>query len=132
MQAVIRPSEALVGDPNMGWLQVIARCKPGVRDEQVRAEMQVLGQQSVTAHCSSRKARVTVAPGAFLNSPQIMSQGVLAGGVLLLAVSLVLLVACSNVANMLLAARLAWRWRKRPPACSWPPFRRTPVRFSST
>ena len=103
MQALTRPGEPLIQDSNTGWIQVFARKRNGIADAQMRAEMVVLGQQSLAAHGSSLKATVTVSPGAFLNYPMVMHDGLPVAAILFLAVSLVLLVACANVANMLLA-----------------------------
>jgi putative ABC transport system permease protein len=103
MQAVTRAGEPLIADANAGWLQVIGRLKPGVTDAALRAELQVLAQQAVTAHAPQRQATVTIAPGAFLNYPDVMQGSVPVLAILFLAVSLVLVVACANVANMLLA-----------------------------
>ena len=73
MQAMTRAGEPLIADANAGWLQVIGRIKPGVADAAMYAELQVLGQQAVMAHAPKRTATVTVAPGAFLNYPDVMS-----------------------------------------------------------
>jgi macrolide transport system ATP-binding/permease protein len=111
MQALTRPGESLITDPNAGWLQMIGRRKPGFTDAEMTSEMTILGQQSLLEHGSKRTARVTVVPGAFLNDPTVGSEALPVARILFLAISLVLVVACANVANMLLARGLS-RWRE--------------------
>jgi putative ABC transport system permease protein len=107
MQAMTRAGEPLISNPNAGWLQVFARLKPGTTDASLRAELEVLGQQAVTSHTPGNIASVIVSPAAFLNYPDIMRGSLPVLAVLFLAVSLVLLVACANVANMLVARGFA-------------------------
>lgn len=108
MQALTRPGEVLIDDPNRAWVQIIARRRPNASDEEMQAEMAVIAQASLADH-STRRANVSVEPGAFLNFPKIKSAAAPIVTILFLAVSLVLIVACANVANMLLARGLARR-----------------------
>jgi macrolide transport system ATP-binding/permease protein len=103
MHVVTRPDERVFENPNFGWLQMFARRRPAVSDGTMQAELEVLGQLSLTPHAPARTAIVTVAPAAFLNYASIMTVALPIASVLLLTVSLVLLIACANVANMLLA-----------------------------
>jgi predicted permease len=67
------------------------------------AEMQVVGAQAVTAHDNRKHAAVSIAPGALFNYPEVMRNSVPILSVMFAVVSLVLLVACANVGNMLIA-----------------------------
>jgi putative ABC transport system permease protein len=109
MQALTRPGEPLVTDPRAGWLNLIGRRKQDAADQEVQSEMAVLAQQAVRVHSPRSSARVIVAAGAFFNYPFIFEDGTPVAAIVFLAVSLVLLVACANVANMLLARGLARR-----------------------
>ena len=103
MQRITRAGESLVDDPNAGFIEIFARKKPGVSDSTMLAEMQVLGQQAVAAHAPAMRSAVLLAPGAMFNYPEVMRNSVPVLAILFTVVSLVLLVACANVANMLVA-----------------------------
>ena len=103
MQAVTRAGEPLILDSHTGWIQMIGRVAGGVSDRGVRAELAVLADQAVTAHTPTQRAVVVISPGAFLNYPDVISEGAPVLGILFFVVSLVLLAACANVANMLVA-----------------------------
>jgi putative ABC transport system permease protein len=109
MQELTRPGEVLIDKPWNAWIQVIARRKAGFTDDALTAEMQVLAQQSLLPHLPKRRAQVTVAPGALFNFPRAREVGAPVIAILYLAVTLVLIVACANVANMLLARGLSRR-----------------------
>ena len=88
--------------PNVSWLQVVGHLKPGISRRQAQAELNVLAHQ-MDANSPGARTNVTVNAGAFLNSPEIRTVGIwFAAGLFALA-GLVLLMACANIANLLLA-----------------------------
>src|SRR4030095_676765 len=89
------------------WLYVVGRLKPGVPLKQAQAEMSLVAGQSdrngAVTEYPERKTNVIVASGALLNSPEVYKKGAPLAALLMAAVGLVLLIACANVSNLLLA-----------------------------
>ncbi len=109
MQGITRPGEVLITNPNAAWIQVFGRLKSGYTDAQMQSEMQTLAHNAVTQHAPKLKVTVTTEKAAFFNYPLIRQKSGPLIAVVFLAVGLVLLVACANVANMLLARGLSRR-----------------------
>jgi len=108
---------AILNNPGMHWLYIIGRLKPGARPATVQSEATVQLQQwlsaqpNLTVHDRARlgKQHIVVAPaGAGVEN---MQQDAGAGLRLLMIISgLVLLIACANIANLLLARGAATRY----------------------
>ncbi len=108
MQPLVRERPAL--DANASWLIAIGRLKQGVTIAQARADLTVIARQTDAGY-PGRETRVSVEAATFLNGPQVRKQGLPVAGAILAAVGLVLLMACCNVMNLLLA-RAATRQRE--------------------
>jgi predicted permease len=92
-----------------GWMNAIARLKPGVSDEQAQAEAAaLLDQIAQSSRPSFDGWRVRVLPPwrAAWGAPSVLAPIL---GVLSVVVGLVLLIACANVANLLLARAVGRR-----------------------
>ncbi len=102
MQRVVSPGLNLK-ERRMHWLLAIGRLKPGVTRQQAAADLAVLGQQLARDFPeTNRNLMPDVVPVDLVPSP---FRGVAGGisAVLMAVVGLVLLIACANVANLLLA-----------------------------
>jgi len=94
-------------NPRWWWCMMIARLKPGVTPELARAELDVLFQQATLQGISrppkpEETPHIALAP-ASRGLEQLQRSFSQPLRILLVAVSLVLLIACANVATLLLA-----------------------------
>lgn len=87
------------------WLNIVGRLKPGVSLRQAEAAMQTMAaalEDEYPTENQGRTVELALQSDAALGINQ-RSQFVLAGSVMMTAVGLVLLIACVNLANLLLA-----------------------------
>ena len=108
MQPVIKPGPLML-QRGYRWLAAVGRRKDGVSLAQADAEIQALQAQIISAHPGERnRGRVVAAEFTGFRFGEI-GQVWTVLGLLMAAVSLVLLIACANVANLLLERASARR-----------------------
>ncbi len=90
-------------------LILLGRLKPGVTRQQAQAEMRALSGQLASAYPKEDKDRAAQVTRATLLPPDALPTAELAAAILVGLVVLVLLIACANVANLLLAVAVGRR-----------------------
>ncbi|MCI0533602.1 MAG: ABC transporter permease [Verrucomicrobiales bacterium] len=105
MQAQVNPKRDFLATRNVSWLQVVTRLKPTVSSKQAETEMGVLAQQ-FDSEFPGRRTTIHVMPGTSLH-PALRGKVIALASLVMAAVGAVLLIACVNVANMLLARAAA-------------------------
>ena len=102
MQKALEPDRDLLPEDNTGWLAVLGRVAPGISLDAVRANLGVIAA-TVDQQYPERTTKLVIHRATFLGRAEERSMAFGIGGVVLAAVGLVLLIACANVANLLLA-----------------------------
>ena len=102
MQEALEPSRDRLADDNLSWLTLLGRVQRGVTMDGVRADLSVIAGRIDRLH-PGRTTSLAVRTATFFSRPEEREFLVPVASVILAAFGLVLLVACANVANLLLA-----------------------------
>ena len=102
IQKVLDAGRDRLGDDNMSWLALLGRVRPGVTMEQVRADLGVIAGR-IDQLNPGRTTSLAISTATFFGRPEERESLIPVAFVILAAFGLVLLIACANVANLLLA-----------------------------
>jgi predicted permease len=102
MQKALEPARNLLNEDNTGWLGILGRMQGGVSIEEVRSDLRVIAAR-IDEQYPGRTTTLVVHRASFMGRPEERTVVFAIGSVVLVAVGLVLLIACANVANLLLA-----------------------------
>jgi macrolide transport system ATP-binding/permease protein len=104
MQQALEPARDRLSNDNMSWLALLGRTRSGVTMQEVRADLGVIAGRIDQRHPEpKRTTSLAIHTATFFSSPQQRSSLIPVASVILAAFALVLLIACANVANLLLA-----------------------------
>ena len=108
MEEQIRPGSDRLTNRGPGWFEMVGRLKPGVTREQAEAELTTIARRLAEEHQTTQRDRdvtISVRPEIMgrLGDPEVFEMFSLSGKLALAVASLILLIACANVANLLLA-----------------------------
>jgi predicted permease len=111
LTALSKAGDAAASFTNRDKRQVflLGRLKPGVTKAQAQAEMSLLAKQLASAYPKEDKDVVPVVIRATMLTPSLLTYAEIGASILMLVVLLVLLIACANVANLLLAVAVGRR-----------------------
>lgn len=102
MQKALEPNSDLLSENNTAWLALLGRMSGGVSLEEVRADLGVIAGR-IDQQYPGRTTTLAIRHATFLGRSEEQTVVFGIGVVVLAAVGLVLLIACANVANLLLA-----------------------------
>ncbi|GGH08665.1 ABC transporter permease [Silvibacterium dinghuense] len=110
MQTALEPGENRLANDNMSWLALLGRMRPSSTLDEVRAELNVIAQR-INRQYPGRTISLVIHTARFFSSPEERQVLIPVSSVILAAFALVLLIACTNVSNLLLA-RASMRQRE--------------------
>jgi predicted permease len=102
MQEALEPGQNRLSNENMSWLAMLGRTRPGVTIEEVRSDLGVIAGRIDQRH-PGRTTSLAIHTATFFSSPEERQFLIPVASVVLTAFALVLLIACANVTNLLLA-----------------------------
>jgi macrolide transport system ATP-binding/permease protein len=102
IQKVLDAGRDRLADDNMSWLALLGRVRPGVTMEEVRADLGVIAGR-IDQLQPGRSTSLAISTATFFGRPEERESLVPVAFLILAAFGLVLLIACANVANLLLA-----------------------------
>ncbi len=104
MQESLEPGRNRLADDNMSWLAMLGRTRPGVTIDEIRADLTVIAGRIDQLHTGPKlTTSLAIHTATFFGSPEERQFLIPVASVILAAFALVLLIACANVTNLLLA-----------------------------